>query len=126
MSDANESLKHTLGEMENAARKIGLYVQDVHIAATDPEKGPAAMAEGDALRALVADEDDDCLVMVAFVLGDVAFSKRVLDPEQDKIDDEVRQILPDPVEELKEKMRRAAEEGRSVFDAMNDDDDDLG
>lgn len=61
-------------------------------------------------------DGEHVVMMVNFAIGEVAWSTRVQNPEQHEVDKEAQVLLPDPAEELREKMKRAQEEGRSIFD----------
>lgn len=113
---AHEQVREIVRELEDRARKMGLYLEDVGIASQSHDQAVNAMQSADKLREVINSGEAQLVVVGTFVVGDVALSKRVLDPEQDEIDTQVRAILPDPAEELREKMRRAAEDGKSIFD----------
>lgn len=104
--------------LEKSASKIGLYLQNVGVGTSnpDPKEQEKVVSSMEELKRVLLSDEEDVFVMATFAIGDVAWSKRVLDPDQDKIDDEVRAILPDPVEMLKEQLRAAKEEGRDIFD----------
>lgn len=102
-------------KLTEGTRKIGLYVESAGLGATDGI-GPTVVSDLAAMKKVVAGDDGDLLLMVGFAIGDVAFSKRVQNPEQDEVDDQVRAMLPDPVAEIKERLRKAKEEGKDIFD----------
>lgn len=110
------SLLNSLGsELTDSARKLGLYAEHVSVGVTG-NVPPDSIKDIESLKKVVEGDDGEVLVMVTFAIGDVAYSKRIQDPEQDEIDDQVRTMLPDPAEELREKIRKAREEGRDIFD----------
>lgn len=57
-----------------------------------------------------------CLVRIAFQVGDIAFSTRVQNPEEDAINDEMRafekHISDDTLNELRLQLQRDQDEGR--------------
>lgn len=126
MDDPREKLSAVMKDLEDQARKLGLYIEHAAIASSDPEGAMESLEDADKLRELLASDEDEVYLMATFAIGDVAWSKRVQDPEQDKIDDQFRVIAPDPVEELREKMRRAAAEGKSILDIDLEGGDDDG
>lgn len=73
MSDEIDVLQIAVNGLEDPARQIGLYLQD-----WQPHDTPAGLA-----------------AVVAFDIGDVAFSKRVQDPVEADIDAEFRTIALD-------------------------------
>lgn len=95
--------------VENAARKIGLYVQDMGLAHAPRHGGP------------VDEELGDNPVMVGlFTIGDVAFSDRVLNPETDSIDKEFRQMTvvaeKEQFDDLRDSLEKRLKEGKGIFD----------
>lgn len=97
-----EHFKAKVTKLEELARKLGLYMDRVTM--TD-------MATPLGTRwCIVAD----------FTIGDVAFVKRVQDPEQAKIDKQFKQMThgmgTDEFLELREQMKKNIEEGRNPLD----------
>lgn len=118
---AHEEIKELITNLENVTRKIGLYLEDVAVASSDQTTALNALTNKDALVDAVTSGDANLILVTTFALGDIAFSKRVLNPEQEKVDDEARLLLPKPEDELKEKLQRAMEEGKGIFDLGEED-----
>lgn len=104
-------------ELQARAEKLGLYMRDAMIATTDEDVFKQAAANNESIKVAI-ENGATFLVMSVFQIGDQAFSKRVQDPEQYEIDKEAQVILPDPAEELRQRLL----EGKGLFD--DDDDDD--
>lgn len=102
--------KAALDELEDDARKIGLYVDSAHVM-PDPQ-GSGEM-----------------VFMVDFMLGDVAFSDRVQNPEQYGSDQILRGMEAgmqrSDFEETREKMIESLKNGGSL-DSFLDEPEDLG
>lgn len=100
-------------KLTDAARNIGLYLEHA---------GIASKAEPDGSQVLDTQEfrehvdKGDVMIVGVFAIGDVAWEKRTLNPEQDEIDKQAREMLPDPVELLRERIRRAHELGLDPLD----------
>lgn len=98
-------------ELRRRAEKIGLYMQDAAIATTSEEMAAHAAANSSSIRDAI-EAGAEFLIMGVFLVGDQAFSKRVIDPEQHEFDKEAQVLLPDPAEELRKRL----EEGKPLFD----------
>lgn len=90
-----EAARTATSVLEDEARKVGLYAQNVRMAVT----------EGAEHMVLIAD----------FLIGDVAWSDRVQNPDMDETKDEFSKIeselTKDRFVELQEEMRRRVEQG---------------
>lgn len=113
--DGGPAVATLVEKLTDATRKIGLYVESAGLGATDGID-PTVISDLAEMKKVVSGDDGDLLLMVGFAIGDVAFSKRVQNPEQDEVDDQVRAMLPDPVAEIKERLRKAKEEGKDILD----------
>ncbi len=107
-------------ELRQRAEKLGLYMQDAMVATRDDELAARASQSNMSIRDAI-EGGAEFLVMAAFMIGDQAFSTRVLNPEQYEINKEAQVILPDAATELKRRL----EEGGPMFggDAPLDEDD---
>lgn len=85
-----EKLAPVIEKLQEEARKIGLYVS-------------AAFLQPDPMT--IPGEKTEPRIIVTFAVGDVAFSDRVQNPEQDEVEDQFRGIehgmVRDQVEEIK-------------------------
>lgn len=121
--EPNEELSNLLNslgsDLSDSARKLGLYAEHVSVGVTG-NVPPDAVKDLDSLKKVIEGDEGDVLVMATFAIGDVAYSKRIQDPEQDEVDDQVRMMLPDPVEEIREKLKKAQEGGELDLDAIFD------
>lgn len=104
-------------ELTDSTRRIGLYLEHVGIVSRSEPNGATVFQEKD-FREHV--ENGEVLFVGLFAVGDVAWEKRTIDPEQDGFDKEARSLLPDPTEELREKIRRAIAEGRDPLEEGDD------
>lgn len=117
-----ELIRDLVEKLGDQTRKIGLYLEGVGVMSHPEQPGAlASVANADAFKEAVKSGDANVVIVGSFVIGDIAWAKRTLDPEQEEIDNVAREILPDPVEELKEKMKRAQAEGKSIFDLDDDE-----
>jgi hypothetical protein len=94
-----------LDGIEQAAQKLGLYMQGYGFAQVPAEDGGAATT----------------VAAVTFIIGDQAFSDRVQNPEKYEQDKELQTMFKesslDEAEILKEQLRKAVEEGGDIFGA---------
>lgn len=94
-----EQVREFAAELEDNARKRGFYLAGIAVSVMEGEtEGPAPY-----------------IVQATFQVGSVAFSTRVQDPAQDKIDDEVRSFERDITEtewnDLREQYRQRRDAG---------------
>lgn len=87
-----EKVDEKLRELQEVTRKFGLYLQGATLGID--EKGDEET--GEKYHKLYAQ----------FLVGDIAWSSRVQDPEQDKIDNEFRSIAVGTVEDDFEEIRK--------------------
>lgn len=116
-----ELIREIVDKLGDSTRKIGLYLEGVGVM-SHPERPGAlqAVANADSFKEAVKNGDANVVIVGTFTIGDVAWANRTLNPEQEEIDKMARELLPDPVEELKEKLKRAQAEGKSIFDIDNE------
>lgn len=102
------------GDIESACRKIGLYVMDVGLA-PNPHQGHSM----DPLPPVM---------VVNFTIGDIAFSDRVQNPVEGRMDAEFKtienQMAKQNFEELRDKLAKALEEGRDPLETDDEGGDD--
>lgn len=96
--EKDDELYRNLAEkLEEAARKIGLYIRDFGIGTAHP-----------------GDPDAPPVAIAAFLIGDVALSDRVQDPVKEEINKEVHrmgtQFEQEEFEALRDRLAREAEE----------------
>lgn len=118
--ETQQVIRELVEKLGDNARKLGLYLEGVGVMA-NPDSDLDAIRNAQMFKDAVKSGAANVAVIGTFTVGDVAWEKRTLDPEQDEIDNEARMILPDPVEELRQKMLRAQEEGKSIFDVGEDE-----
>jgi hypothetical protein len=108
-----ELLRELTEKLTDSTRKIGLYLEHVGVVARgDPQHSSMTFHEKD-FRTHV--EDGDLLMVGMFTVGDVAWEKRTLDPEQDEIDEKARGLLPSEADELRDRIQRRLAEGLDPF-----------
>lgn len=105
-------------KLRTNTRRIGLYMEHVGIVSRAEPEGGMVFQEKDFRESV---DNGDVLVVGMFAVGDVAFEKRTLNPEQEEFDRIAREMLPDPVEELREKLRQRKAEGRDLFEEEDSD-----
>lgn len=111
----HDNISELADRLKEKAEKLGLYMQDVTVAT--PDEGAAMEAHTTPDSIIQAIQNGTKFVLLTtFVIGDLAFSKRVQNPEADEIDKQVAVLLPTEAELLKEKMQRAMEQGKGIFD----------
>jgi hypothetical protein len=113
MSKYQELFRERADQVENAARKVGLYLQDAGMT-----MAPVPTDTGFEMQA----------VMVAnFQVGDQAWSDRVQNWESYTTDAEFRklavQATGEKFEEMKAEMERKLREGKGIFEDPDEDDD---
>lgn len=111
--ERNEKLdalfREKVDQVENTARKIGLYIQDAGLVIP---KGRDPMHP---------EIEEGTPVMVAtFSVGDIAFSDRVLNPEQDSVEKEFRKLSlqaeQEKFDDLRSDLEKRLQEGKGIFD----------
>lgn len=118
--DPRDAIRRIGEELEDKARSLGLYMHGISVGCHDEDLMAKINADPAAINKAI-EEGQEVVLMVNFALGDIAFMKRTQDPEQHEIDKEAQVLLPDPVEELREKLRKAREEGKDIFDELDDE-----
>lgn len=100
-------LNQKVDSLEEVARKCGVYLEDASVILLPTPMGPR--------QAIVAN----------FTVGDVAFARRVQDPEQDQIDKAFQQMTHtlgmDEFLETREQMKKNVAEGRNPLSKRDDD-----
>lgn len=117
--DPRDAVRRIGEELEDKTRSLGLYMHGISIGCHDEELMKQINDDPAALNKAIED-GQEVVLMANFAIGEIAWMKRTQDPDQHEIDKEAQVLLPDPAEELKEKLRKAQEEGRSIFDDPDD------
>lgn len=101
----NEKVEKLMKRFEQEAQKLGLYMQQAGFMSAPEEE---------------ENEDGPVFLQAVFLVGEQAFSEKVLDPEQERIDREFEALMrgaaPDPAAELREKLAKSMREGKSILD----------
>ena len=97
-----EEFRERIEKFGDEARKVGLYLENM-----------AGMQ-----HAHSEDEEPQTIVAATFIVGEQAFSDRVLNPEKHEEDKTFRTLTAgaDPFDELRERMKKNIEEGKDPFD----------
>lgn len=103
-----ESQDRIAASLEEASRHVGLYVHGINIIQPDPADDPSIP------------EDAPAMVLAAFDVGDLAFSRRVLDPEAEETSREFRGMV---VDENRAEVERLKREGMTGALAELEEDD---
>ena len=111
---------HTLMEsIEKDFSEIGLYYLGSQIMASDSVH---ADVEGpDDLEKALVDNPGGFMLGCKFDIGDRAFTDRVLNPEAYDEDVQFKMIVPSEAELLTDRL--IANEGKSILDMFNDEED---
>jgi hypothetical protein len=100
----NEKVEVLLKKVRENMEKLGLYMQQAGFM-SDPEDD---------------DPEGPVFMQAVFLVGEQAFSEKVQDPEQDRIDREFEKLMksatPDPLDDVREKLRKNMREGKSILD----------
>lgn len=90
-----ELYRHLAEQLEEGARKIGLYVRDFGVGTANP-----------------LDPDAPPVAVASFLIGDIALSDRIQDPEKENINKEVHrmgtQLEVEEFEALRERLAKEA------------------
>jgi len=107
--DEAAKLMEKISELEDVARKLGLYLEQSAIVVGDGPNGPTPV------------------LMANMVVGKVAFSERIQKPEEDDFANKLREIEIGMADEeamrIREQMTRNIAAGRDPLDDGDDDDD---
>lgn len=114
-AELRDKISSLVKELENSSRKVGLYLEGAGLGVS-PNVDPRVLSTLDGVKSVVKSQDGEVVISATFTIGDVAWSKRVQDPDQHEVDKQVRTMLPDPVEEMRERLKKAREEGKNIFD----------
>lgn len=95
----DEKIVDLLARLSKRFEKIGLEMTHA-VTSEDPTPDDA----------LDFGEEREHRLVTIFKVTPLAFSDRVLDPEQEKVDDEIRVMEHDAVDEAAERIRREARE----------------
>jgi hypothetical protein len=110
---SDEEAQRLMEELENSARKLGLYADNLAIGV--PMGGPNL------------DDEERMVVVGQFTIGDIAWSDRVQNPQADETDMEFRKMAVDLEKDAFEAKRleieRKLKEGKPIF---GDDDNKPG
>lgn len=110
MDDA-ERLSAKVSDLEEAARKLGLYLDQAVVATLDAPSGDP-------------DEEASPVLFASMSINRVAFSTRVQEPEQDRFDRQLREMelgeRDQKVVEAKEQIARNIAAGRDPLDDGDD------
>lgn len=135
MSD-NAEVDNLIETIKKEAAHLGLHMKDVMIASDADMSDPqvAAQLEGKSMKEILDDPDSEVgyAVMIYFLVGDLAFSDRVQNPEAfdekqqfDMIVPSERELLKDKVVDKIAKLRDNGGDEEDFLSAMFDDDEDF-
>lgn len=118
-------IEEMMEELRRRAEKLGLYMQDASIVTSDADIAQRAAAHNVTIRDAM-EAGAEFMAIGVFIIGDQAFSNRVLHPEQYEVDKTVQTMLPTEAEMMKEKLTERMQSGdiMSIFD--DEDDEDAG
>jgi hypothetical protein len=94
--------------VEETGRHLGLYAHAIRIHQPDPDEDPSIP------------DDHPAIVLASFDVGDLAFSSRVLDPQNEETNAEFREMV---VDEQRSEVERLRREGMTGALAELEDDD---
>lgn len=113
--EEHDHLAELAARLREKTEDLGLYMQDATVATADPDAAMEAQVMPESILTAIT-EGKNFMLLTTFIIGDLAFSKRVQNPEQDAIDKQVQPMIPTDAELLKEKIQRRIAEGKSIFD----------
>lgn len=119
--DPHEIISKLCEELEEKARKIGLYYNGSNIGTDTPETAQMLM-DRKPIREIYAN-NGRLILQVSFNIGDLAFDPQVTNPEQTEFDREARKLLPTKGEMMRDKIKQALAEGKDITDIFDGDDD---
>lgn len=129
----NPEVDVLLESIKKEASHLGLHMKDVMIMNSADMSDPQVRAqfEDKSLKEMMdADEDISVVVMCYFLIGDLAFSDRVQNPEKYDVDKEFNLLMPTKAELTKDKIKEKLEanppsdDDEGWLDALFGDDDD--
>lgn len=112
-------------ELRLRAEKLGLYMQDASIMTADADIAQRAAAHNVSIRDAM-EAGAEFMAVGMFLIGDQAFSNRVLHPEQYEVDKQVQTMIPSEAEAMKEKLAERMQNSDDILSIFDDDDDDSG
>lgn len=110
-----EEVELLIQEFENEARKLGIYLEGHMIAGAHVHEMDMDHSEFDPSSGLAVDPEvpTDLVVVCTLMVGEQAFSDRILHPEKHAEDQEFREMTAtvDPFQALKDEMERKLKDG---------------
>lgn len=134
MSDHSE-IDVLMESIKKEAAHIGLHMKDVMIMSDADTSDPqiAELVNDKSMKEILDDPNADVgyAIMTYFLIGDMAFSERVQNPEKFDTDQQFKMLVPTDAELLKDKLvdkfsslRDNIDSEDDIFDALFADDDD--
>jgi hypothetical protein len=97
-----DNIRELHEKLDALTRKMGLHLQQIEISATPQDAPLPEMLKGKTIATAL------------FIVGDLAFSDEVQDPEKAKMKEEFRDIVPDISStflDIREQLRKESESG---------------
>jgi hypothetical protein len=118
-SDDEDPIKQLVEELEKDFDKLGVYLRSASVTQQLPD-GQLAPIEFETVDDLTAQvrAGVDVKMVVALQIGDLAFSKRLEQPDVHETDVQASEILPPEHQLLKDNAEAAAAEGVDPIDAL--------
>ena len=117
----NNALDQLVERFVKEAETIGLYMRDLAIATPDPDVAAKTGMEKEKMIDAIK-EGDAFMLMATFIVGDLAWTDRVLYPERFKEEQEFKVAAPDLIEIERQRMIDDIIAGRDPF-APDDEND---
>jgi hypothetical protein len=107
-------------DLEQRARKIGLYYNGCTVGMDDPHAAERLNTQQATALELIR-EGSRMMVIASFNIGDMAFDPSVTDPDGTAMDREAEVLLPSDAEMTRDRIARALAEGKSIEDIFDDE-----
>jgi hypothetical protein len=113
-------IEEMMEELRRRAEKLGLYMQDASIVTSDADVAKRAAAHNVTIRDAM-EAGAEFMAIGVFIIGDQAFSNRVIHPEQYEVDKTVQTMLPTEAEAMKERLTEKLSSTDDILSIFDDD-----
>ena len=125
-NDGTDPVARLVESLGNKAEQIGLYLREIAVTQISPEglPTPVRVESTEELVRLIQSGQATVKMMVIFQIGDLAFSKRMEDPEGHNVDVVASEMIPPEHRLLQERIREMVENRATIEDLFGGDEDD--
>lgn len=98
------NIEELLEQLHTEAQQIGLYMRDAVMHTSNEDLARETSMDRDKILERIKGGSDEFVLMAQFLIGDLAWTDRILNPEEHAITKEFRNIVPDRVADRREEI----------------------